>query len=323
MRTNLVAYATGLVCGGVLLGCSVNHDNPATAAGGDASTGEGSGGDSATGKGSGGESSTGKGMGGDPSANSNGGDPSANSNGGDPNASGGVGVGPGTEEAPPAQNLTCLAIFACAGICPDDANIDACTNDCVARGSSDAQTESLAFAQCYSDNGCTDAPCLQEFCQAEYDACAAAPDQSGGTPIDKEGPPAGSIPAEYVGNWQYGNTFGTTDDFSFRADGSLTRKLNAVGSFAGCTSSNTEQQDGTAVFEDGTGAFTFYITSAQNIEYRCGVKTTKPGTTGAFQFQVAATRYMGNPIRIYELQNCTEPPGDARDFECSFTYYRQ
>jgi hypothetical protein len=313
MRKNLRAYAAGLACGGVLLGCSVNHDD-ATAAGGDSSTGKDSGGDSTTDKGAGGNSSTGKGAGGDPSANGNGGDPSA---------SGGAGVEPGTEEAPPAQNLTCLAIFACSGMCPDDATSDACVEDCIARGGSDAQAESLALAQCYSDNGCADAACLQEFCQAEYDECAAAPDQSGGAPIGTQGPPAGSIPAEYVGTWQYGDTFGSTDDFSFGADGSLTRKLVSTGSFAGCTSSDIEQQDGTAVFEDGTGAFTFYITSAQNIEYRCGVKTTKPGTTGAFQFQVAATRYMRNPIRIYELRNCTSPPGDARDFECSFTYYLQ
>jgi hypothetical protein len=219
--------------------------------------------------------------------------------------------------APAAEkNLTCLAILKCLADCP--AADMACPDACADKGSADGKAKVVALAQCVETNKCMDVMCLETSCATQLDACLAPPPQTGGTPLDGSAP-MGSIPQKYVGSWQHTSSYGSTDAFVFRADGTLSRKQFMLGNLSGCSSSTAIQSDGTAVFMGDD--FTFNITKSDVTTNKCGVFTTVPGSTGAFPFSAAPTQYTDNPIRIFDLANCTYTTQYDREFHCSNTYY--
>ena len=183
---------------------------------------------------------------------------------------GGTGAGDVDGGVPPAdaaaatKPLSCVAIFDCANACNDDA----CGNACLARGSSEAQTDTLALAKCFSDHACTDAPCLQTNCQAEVDACLAQ-GQPMGTPLEEGGAVQGTVPASLVGSWVHTN-YGETNRLRLDAAGTGYYQLG-VTSVASCAITEETTWDGTVAVDATT--ITVYGTTVTNTSFTCGQKS--------------------------------------------------
>ena len=223
---------------------------------------------------------------------------------------GGATVEAGSSSANKTSGLTCLEIFDCAGKCPDE-NVDACTNECLGRGTAQGKSAATALAQCYETNKCADGDCLKANCSAELTACVTE-ERPGGKPVD--GPaPTGSVPAALVGEWHhfYAPT-AHTHDFKFNADGSATEYVTTTSSgLGGCTTSGIADTTGTVVFTDTT--LTFYTTGGTSIWNVCGKETVEKAKTTSrdYLWELDAA---GNLILTDQgIPSCVENPANCRD----------
>jgi hypothetical protein len=175
---------------------------------------------------------------------------------------GGVGVDSG---APRSGALSCLAVLQCAADCA--ASDTACPDACLAKGSTDGQTNATALAGCIGKEGCSDATCVQTKCASSLDTCvtSSTPPPTG-TPLQGSGP-AGSVPSELVGSWARAN-YGQTTRVVLNADGTGSYQSGISSLTAGCTSTSSTTQAGNAVV--GAGTITIYATDVTTTQKQCG-----------------------------------------------------
>jgi hypothetical protein len=210
--------------------------------------------------------------------------------------------------APPA--LTCLGVLSCVN---QSCTTDACVDDCMKKGSTDAQTQVTNLATCNQNNGCNDASCLQLHCATELQACvsASAPTQNG-TPSDGRNLPTGNVPAEFVGTWTAGDAFDPSysQTFEFKADGTGRYAQGMSGGIGGCDNTTIINQNGPVVIDATT--ITFYSQTAGTTQSLCGQEGSAPAqlktTTFAYTLnadgsllateQSCAAEYAGYPTSI-------------------------
>ena len=213
------------------------------------------------------------------------------------------------------SGLTCLAVLQCAVACADQP----CADACFARGDADAQTKASAFGDCLTQNNCSDRSCLDANCSDSFNACIARPTQPAGAPITGEAP-QGSVPADFVGTWKYTSTFGTSDNFTFNADGTASRKQLSIGSFSGCTTTTAFEDEGTVVF-DSAGGFKFFITKSTTTSSQCGASSSMPGTTGAFDFTTEAIPALGpGKYWFFWVQGCPVTSEADKRVQCGHEF---
>lgn len=236
----------------------------------------------------------------------------SSTNAGQAAAGGGADGGSG---APVTRPLSCAAIFDCAGSCTDDA----CSNACLAKGSSDAQTSATALAKCFNDHMCTDGACLTANCETEAETCLAQ-GKAMGTPLPAGGEMPGSVPKELVGSWAHAND-GEDERFKLNADGTGYYQ-SAVTSTGGCAITNETNWDGTVVVDATT--VTVYGTTVTNEEHVCGSKnvTTSPPQTLHFTYTYDA----GTDVFTAIDSNCAAKYPDSpssQELYCKNVYARE
>lgn len=130
-----------------------------------------------------------------------------------------------------ASTLSCVDILTCASECPD-ADLDACADDCLERGSRPAQDAVLTLVSCLQSEACEDEACIREKCGTELGACL---EQATSTVDSGESPPTTAEPSELpgalLGIWDK-----STIRYEFEANGATTLIAIFSNSYSGCQS---------------------------------------------------------------------------------------
>ena len=219
-----------------------------------------------------------------------------------------------------ARSLSCLSVIQCAIACGD--GNDACQDECLARGTSDAQTKANAFAACLTTNACDTQTCVTDTCRTSYEACMSREAEPEGKPLP-DTVPAGSVPSDLVGGWNSADVFGGAKTFTFNANGTASRKRVLRATIPGCISVIAIEDEGTAVFNAAGNAFTFYVASSKVTNNRCGVSETVPGTTGTYDFTTEPQPEQGpGTMWIFEMTGCTATNDTDKRVQCGSTYRR-
>ena len=128
-----------------------------------------------------------------------------------------------------------------------------------------------AFLQCLNDNACQDSDCTKQKCGDEANACvaddgtASTGSPSTGTPS----PAAGSIPADLVGVWGYGN-----GSWQFEDDGSTTQVFSSQTGDGTCTYGTGLTSSGVTTVDGNR--LVYHRAEGTLVDMTCGSSTSKP-----------------------------------------------